>query len=464
MRINILLSIMFFCFALAQAQNENRANNNNNNLMPTLISPAISVTIGGYFPVTGSYPAVVGERVDAFITRMFNQSHDALLKNAIEMGETWQVLKKLDGYSFRGIILKRENGDTVKVDLLKFRVTGDFKYNPYLKNDDIIIFPSGDYERNFFTVAGAVNNPGIFPFADGDKLSDALILAQGIDKAYSNIKGIEIARLDNNGEKMTTRMLKLSEEIPLERGDRITVIADANDKIEYTVNVIGEVRMPGKIPITKNNTTIKDVIEKCGGFNSDADLFNSEIVRSPNVFKSLVFSDQIEKLRMVRMSTLIEEDTLYFNVDESLRLLRANGLVDFTKVLSNDTSQSNFIMRDGDVIYIPPVINLVYVFGQVNNSGYIKYVPNKDYKYYIGQAGNLGQTASGDIYLIKGKSRAWYNLKNLKEGEQIIEPGDYLWASKTTPRTIWYDLEQVTRIATIVTGLATLVLLYYQIK
>jgi protein involved in polysaccharide export with SLBB domain len=395
---------------------------------------------------------------------MFNQAHDALLKNAIEMGDIQQVIKKLDEYSFRGIILKKKNGDSVKVDLLKFRVNGDFKYNPFLENDDIIIFPTSDYERNFFTVSGAVNNPGTFPFADGDKLSDALILAQGIDKAYENVNGIEVDRLSYNGEKMKSIRVGLLEDIPLERGDRIILLATDNEKIEYTVSVIGEVRMAGKIPITKNTTTIKDVIEKCGGFNTDADLYNSEIIRGANVFKSLVFSEQTEKLRMGRMSTLIEEDTLYFNIDETLRLLRANGLVDFNKVQLGDTSQSNFIMRDGDVVYIPPVVNLVYVFGQVNNSGYVKYVPNKDYKYYIEQAGNLGQTASGDIYLIKGKTRAWYNLKDLKEGEQNIEPGDYLWASKTTPRTIWFGIEQISRVATVITGLATLVLLYYQLK
>jgi protein involved in polysaccharide export with SLBB domain len=458
----IIVALIFFCVTLAQAQNEEKTNNNNT--MPYLTTPGISVTIGGYFPITGSYQAMIGERADAFITRMFNQTREGLLKNAILMNDTYSVMQQLNGYSFRGIILKKKNGDTVKVDLLKFRVTGDFKYNPFLENDDIIIFPSSDYQRNFFTVSGAVNSPGTFPFAEGDKLSDALILAQGIDKAYENIKGIQVDRLNYNGEKMKSIILNLTEDIPLERGDRIIVLAADDQKLEYTVNVIGEVRMPGKIPITKNNTPIKDVIDKCGGFNTDADLYNSEIVRGANVFKSLTFSEQIEKLRMGRMSTLIEEDTLYFNIDEALRLIRANGLVDFNKVQQGDTSESNFIMRDGDVVYIPPVINLVYVFGQVNNSGYVKYEPDKDYKYYIEQAGNLGQTASGDIYLIKGKSRAWYLLKDLKEGEQKIEPGDYLWASRKTPRTIWWTLDQVTRIATIVTGLATLILLYYQVK
>ena len=41
-------------------------------------------------------------------------------------------------------------------------LNGDFTNNPYLKNDDVIIFPQPDLEHNSFTVSGAVNNPGKF--------------------------------------------------------------------------------------------------------------------------------------------------------------------------------------------------------------------------------------------------------------------------------------------------------------
>jgi protein involved in polysaccharide export with SLBB domain len=456
-----LISIVLF-ISITKAQDEEKTNNNNS--LFSLKTSAITVTLGGNFPITGSYPALINERVDAFVTRMFNQARDMMIKNLQNMDNIKEINTKLDEYSLRGIILKRGNGDSVIVDLLKFRVSGDFKYNPYLKNDDILIFPTSDYDKNFFTMEGAVNNPGKFPFADGDKLSDALILAQGIDKAYDNVKEVEIDRLIYGGEKMKSIRVGLLEDIPLERGDRIIALAPDNGKNIYSVNVIGEVRMPGIIPITKGSTTIKEIIDKCGGFTIKADLNNTELVRGANAFKSLMFSEQSERLRMTRMSTLIEEDTLYFNVDEALRLLRGNGLVDFNKVQNGDTTQSNFIVRNGDVLYVPPLSDLVYVFGQVNNSGYIKYVPKKDYKYYIEQAGNLGQTATGDIYLIKGKSRAWYNLKDIKEGEQVIEPGDFLWASKQTPRSIWFDIEQISRVATVITGLATLILLYYQLK
>ena len=42
----------------------------------------------------------------------------------------------------RGLILKNANGEEIIIDLAKFRVNGDFINNPYLKNDDVIIFPA----------------------------------------------------------------------------------------------------------------------------------------------------------------------------------------------------------------------------------------------------------------------------------------------------------------------------------
>ena len=37
---------------------------------------AISVTIGGSFPINGTYPAFITERVDAFVSRMYAQAID----------------------------------------------------------------------------------------------------------------------------------------------------------------------------------------------------------------------------------------------------------------------------------------------------------------------------------------------------------------------------------------------------
>src|SRR5690606_23765832 len=166
--------------------------------------------------------------------------------------------KELESYSIRNITLKRNNGEELNLDLLRFRRTGDFAENPYLKNDDVLIFPPSDLERNFFSISGAVNKPGKYHFKDGDELSDAIELAQGINKAYQNVSKAEIHRLSYDGESMKVIPVDLSSNYPLERGDRIIVIADETQKKEFSVTVLGEVKNPGKIPITKNTTTLKE--------------------------------------------------------------------------------------------------------------------------------------------------------------------------------------------------------------
>ena len=428
------------------------------NQQQSMIQFPISVTIGGKFIVNGSFPASMTERVDQFVTRIYNLAKENSLSIAQDLATVNEINKNLEEeYAIRGLLLKNVNGEERKIDLAKFRVNGDFINNPYLKNDDVIIFPAVDLERNFIRIIGAVNNPGKFMFVEGDKLSDAIELAQGLNKSYDNINKIIIYRLNFGGSEQDSIIIGINEDVPLMRGDRIVVAAEENKRQDYKVNVIGEVLHPGFIPITNNKTTIKDVIQMAGGFTSQADLYRSEIIRGANAFESLIFTEQSEKLQMARMSTLIENDSLYFQIDEKLRFLRGNGLVDFTKLSNDEFDDGKFIVQNYDVIYIPAKINLVYVYGQVNKAGYINYSPDKNYDYYLNKAGGIGETAL-DIYIIKGQSRSWVSAEDYPNTP--IEPGDYIWVSKQTPRTFWYHVEQAARITAIIGSVATVLLLF----
>jgi protein involved in polysaccharide export with SLBB domain len=450
---------IFFCFlAIYFSINAQEKGTQQNQLN----LPPISVTIGGKFIVNGTYPAMFSERVDQFITRIYDAAKENSLRIAQDLGTAEKINKNLDEeYAIRGIILKSANGEEKIIDLAEFRVNGDFKNNPYLKNDDVIIFPAVDLDRNFVRIMGAVNNPIKFMFVEGDKLSDAIALAQGVNKAYDNVTTATIYRLSYDGSIIDSINIKLTDDILLNRGDRIVVQAEETKRKDYVVNVIGEVNKPGFIPITKNKTTVADVITQAGGFTNNADIPRAEIIRGANAFESILFSEQLEKLLMSRMSTLIEGDSLYFEIDEKLRFLRGNGLVDFTKIFNKDSLAGDFIMQDYDVIYVPPKIDLVYVYGQVNNAGYIRYSPDKTYNYYLKLGGGIGETAS-DIYIIKGQSRSWINAED--NPEIIIEPGDYIWVSKKTPRTFWYHIEQVGKVAGILGAVTTVILLFIQIR
>jgi len=447
-----LVLTLCFIFTLMAQEKENR--------QQSLIQFPISVTIGGKFIVNGTFPASMTERVDQFVTRIYNSAKANLLNASNDIQSVQDVSQSLDQtYSTRGIILKNVNGDEKIIDLEKFRVTGDFSNNPYLKNDDVIIFPSVDLEKNFFRVIGAVNNPNKFVFIEGDKLSDALLLAQGINKAYKEVKEAIIFRLNFEGNKLDTIKMGINDDVQIQMGDRIFIYAEESKRQDYKVNVVGEVKNPGFFPISINNTSIKNVITMAGGFTPDADLSRAEIIRGANAFESLLFSEQLEKLQMARMSTLIENDTLYFQIDEKLRFIRGNGLVDFNKIYDENFNDGEFVLKNYDVIYVPTKINSIYVYGQVNKTGYVTYIPEKKYDYYLNRASGLGETAS-DIYIIKGQSRSWVAAEdnpNIK-----IEPGDYIWVSKKTPRTFWFHVEQASRIAAIVGSIATVILLFLQ--
>jgi protein involved in polysaccharide export with SLBB domain len=148
---------------------------------------------------------------------------------------------------------------------------------------------------------------------------------------------------------------------------------------------------------------------------------------------------------------------LNFLIDNKLRFSRGVAAYDFTKLKSEIVDPETLIVRDGDYIFVPPKVELVYVFGQVNNFGYVKYVPGKDYQYYIEQAGGLGQTAKDEIYLIKGKSRAWIKLDEKSKAE--IEPGDFIWVPKKPIRDFDYYIQRVGFIGSIVTGIMTTLIL-----
>ena len=141
MKNSIFVSIIIFITASIPAQVlDNKFNNSS-----LLYSATISVTIGGDFPITGSFPALISERVDQFITRLYIEAKERAVRITNDPQMIAKIESELDDYSLRGILLKRSNGDELIVDLQRFRSGGDFSYNPYLKNDDVLIFPVNDH-------------------------------------------------------------------------------------------------------------------------------------------------------------------------------------------------------------------------------------------------------------------------------------------------------------------------------
>jgi protein involved in polysaccharide export with SLBB domain len=475
----ILVILMLLSVPFIKAQNESKTSSSS---LSSLATMSISVTIGGDFIATGTFPAMINERVDAFVTRMYNQSREMVVGNITDPLVLDKLSKKLDEYSLRNVVLKRSSGETLHLDLLKFRLVGDFKNNPYLKNDDVIIFNNANLEEDFFSISGAVNRQGKFPFIDGDKLSDALLLARGISKAYENVTKAMIYRLSANGEERKKIVVELSSDYSLQRGDRIVVLADENQRKEFNVTVMGEIKQPGIIPITKGSTTLKEAIEDAGGFTDRADLKRAKLVRGKNLSfilekefglniqeQSVFFKEypnsipfEFEKSKMLRTTTLTEKDTAFFTIDETLRQLLNESSFNLDSVLDGNSATANLKLRDGDYIIIPQRLNTVYVYGQVVNPGNVNYADGQDYTYYLKSAGGLTELNKGkEIAVIKGTNRQWITVK---DHDVKIEPGDFIYVPKDPNVSFDYYLGKIGTYIGIIGSTATIILLMLQIN
>jgi protein involved in polysaccharide export with SLBB domain len=472
----IFAFVLLFSFFL-HAQSQEKDNSTN-----LLTAGGISVTIGGDFIVTGTYPAMITERVDQFVTRMFNNARNNIFTQLPKEPEFIEKARKdIESYSIRNVILKRSNGEELKLDLLKFRKMGDFSQNPYLRNDDVIIFPPSDLERNFFSISGAINKPGKYHFRDGDKLSDAIELAQGINKAYQNVTRAEINRLSYNGEQLEVIPVDLNSDFDLMRGDRISIVADETQKKEFSVTIIGEVKMPGKIPITRNSTSLRDVINRAGGVTENAFLKQAKVYTSntvPMLLSSLYDIDlksfdetmiidttefwlKIKEALLYRMSNVNYEERDYFMLESKLKALLEEGSVNFLNYESDNSEASRYYVKDGDVIYIPAKQHKVYVFGQVVNPGYRPYSDGLTVEDYIREAGGLGEYAQDKDYImvIKGGTNEWIPTE---DRNVPIEEGDMIYVPREMSMPFSWYVGQAGNYLSIVASVATVILLLVQ--
>jgi len=473
MKINLAISIIFI-LALSMPAQVLDGKMNNTNLINNV---TISVTIGGDFPVTGSFPAFISERVDQFVTRLYLEARERAVKITNDPRIIAQIEEKLNNFSLRGITLKRSNGDELIVDLQRFRSSGDFAFNPYLKNDDVLIFPVNDINRNFFTISGAVNNPNIFYFVEGDSLFDALDLAMGINPAFEDVDRIILTRLSYDGETMMVDTADININFRLQRGDKIRVLAPETQRKNFYVLVLGEVNNPGQYAITKNNTTLYEVLKSAGGFTSQASLRRAKLYtgNSLAVFLEKQYGinlkDQpdleniqlrntivnLETMLMYRMSNIYPEDTSYFFMENQLRVLTEGSSLDFTQIENEDSDIAKYILKNGDVIVIPEIRKSVYIFGQIASPGYIPFIEGKDYEYYVNEAGGLGELAIADeIMVIKAGSRAWISPIN---HEVKIQEGDYIYVPKEQLRSFRSYAVEYSIYVGMLASIATVILL-----
>lgn len=361
--------------------------------------------------------------------------------------------------SMRNLELFRKDGDVKHVDIYKYFLTNDDEHNPFFLEGDLLKIPYIRLENNFITIGGAVQLAGSYEHVDGDDLETVIGIARGFD-VNAEQDSILLYRPFGSQDGYDIMDLKYedSKKLKIEKYDRVFVKSKINFQKNLSVLVLGEVMRPGYYPISFKSTKLKDAIEMAGGFKDKAYLPLSILFRDYD--SEYTSKDSTELLINLRANDLIVSDRDRSNFSVDIKSKRNRVIVDFEKLFKKNDESQNILLEGKDVIYINDNKNIVYVFGQVGQEGYVPFKKGEDVDYYINRAGGFSLAADeNDTRVIKFNSRGWY-----KPDETTVESGDFVYVPKEVNEPFSVTVGLIAQIAGVILGVLTTYILIEQNK
>ncbi len=151
--------------------------------------------------------------------------------------------------------------------------------------DSVRVFTIAYRQRLAVRVLGNVWVPGVVGYTPGMQLSDAIHLSGG-PRPDVYLGSILISRLRTDSTRIQLRSAfrdstgAVTEDIPLQEDDEITVFSRTSFRPNRWVAVTGAVINPGQIPYHEG-MTLRDAVLMAGGVTEDAYLNEAEVARLP---------------------------------------------------------------------------------------------------------------------------------------------------------------------------------------
>ena len=204
-------------------------------------------------------------------------------------------------------------GDTTMTcDVEAFCRLGDVTDNPYVRQGDRIYVPAQDSEFNKISIHGAVNQQLSIEYRPGDTLKRLIDFALGF-KPNADSTRITLARFTSEGSDYQEIPLAYATDqgYELEADDRVMVYYKNDYKRKHTVEVTGEINIPGFYPITEGEATLREIIEQAGGPTGRASLANAQLIRTRVTSRS---GRDLARLREMAVAEMNEEEREYWKL------------------------------------------------------------------------------------------------------------------------------------------------------
>lgn len=396
----------------------------------------ISVNVTGFVANPGSYQVTPINRVMDAVNLARALPREAIAAELLTPQKALEAAQDSLYANFQGLrsVKLVRGGKTVNCDLLKFTRFGDLQENPLLKDGDVIIVPA---LHTSVSILGEVYLPGEYEFLEGDNLATLLALAQGFTLG-ADMKSVHIYRYRENLADFDILSYDLRSQDPqtieLKPYDRVIVAKDSEYRRAWKIKVEGSVKAPGEYLLTEG-TTLYDVLLLCGGPTERGNLNSAIFV---NQLGTREPDPEFERLKTLAMADMTVFEYHYMRT--RMRQYPGKYSVDVARTWASQGAEDNPVLRDGDYLYVPEMLDMVEVSGQVVKPGLIPWSEGKTWEYYIQSAGGLTNNSRWKgIRLISASSGNW-----VKPSKKVpINPGDTVFVAQKTDRDLWTDLKDV---------------------
>jgi len=330
------------------------------------------------------------------------------------------------------------------------------------------------------TVSGLVTAPGEYPLDDSMQIKDLIRAAGKLTESAYTINA-ELTRFKIvNGEyreinhyTVTRSQIfdtNIAEDLTLQPYDHLQIKRIPLWGEEQTIELLGEVKFPGRYPFRRGET-LKQVMERAGGFTDQAFLDGAVFTRDD--------LRQREQKQIDNMAARLESDLAAISLEQSqsttsekkadnqsvalaasllkqLRGTKAVGrlVIDIEAVLAEESDEEfseiqRLVLKNRDKLYVPSKTQEVTIIGEVQQSTSHLYSSNLSRDDYVNLSGGLTYKADDDrIYIVRAngavvsdENTGWFGGSHyVKPGDTIVVPLD---ADRMKPLTLWTNITQI---------------------
>ena len=348
-----------------------------------------------------------------------------------------QLIEKADGVmadAFLGrAVLQRQREDLtreiIQVDLKA--ILGGTKPDISLQRNDVLYIPSIHDLQDLgnIEVFGEVARPGKYIYADNMTLEDLIIQAGGLLESASTVKVDVSRRIKDNKStesastigQMFSFALKDGFIIDGEAGfvlepyDQVYVRRSPGYQEQVNVSVEGEILYEGTYALTNKSERLSDLVLKAGKVTPYAYVRGAKLMRKANEEEIERMRDVVEMMQREMGGASIDSLKL-----EDIKTEYSVG-IDLEAAINNPGGDADIVLREGDKLIIPEMVNTVKINGAVMMPNTVAYNKKMSVKDYISQAGGYSNGARKTKAFIIYMNGQVAEVK--RSNKSVVEPG-----------------------------------------